>query len=399
VLAIDSNDDEVSQAKKLNLEGFSPGSEMFAKGNLKRLPYPHQEEGIRWLLAHLARCRKIGEDGGALLADDMGLGKSYMTLVAIAEWYRRCAAEKAIAKPSLIVAPLSLLENWQAEVDETFHRSPFSDIVVLQAGGDLPRFRVKGSRRETQQEFAESEVIEDYTQIRYSLKIGGVYGSDRLDMPGRLVLTTYQTLRDYQFSLSRVDWGVAAFDEAQNLKNPNALATRAAKGLKADFKLLATGTPVENSLKDFWCLMDTSVPGLLGSWQAFRAEYVSPIIAAEGEDVQSVKIQVGRLLRSRVGEFMLRRTKAEKLQGLPQKRIFTGDNNQVNELFLPQLAQSMCGAQLEYYDEIINKVKTSNAEDRRGLVLPSLQKLKITSIHHAISESLKISHSKNDFIK
>ncbi|MFB2351132.1 SNF2-related protein, partial [Priestia megaterium] len=91
-----------------------------------------------------------------------------------------------------------------------------------------------------------------------------------LDMDRRLVLTTYQTLRDYQFSMCVIDWGVVVFDEAQNIKNPNTLQTRAAKGLKADFKLLATGTPVENSLGDFWCLMDTAQPGLLGSWQNLR---------------------------------------------------------------------------------------------------------------------------------
>ena len=93
--------------------------------------------------------------------------------------------------------------------------------------------------------------IENIEAIRHSLKIGSSFGDERLINPGRLVLTTYQTLRDYQFSMARVDWGIAAFDEAQNLKNPNALVTRAAKGLKSDFKLLATGTPVENSLKDF----------------------------------------------------------------------------------------------------------------------------------------------------
>lgn len=58
------------------------------------------------------------------------------------------------------------------------------------------------------------------------------YGDERLDMPQRLVLTAYQTLRDYQFSMSIIDWAVVAFDEAQNLKNPNAIVSRAARGLR-----------------------------------------------------------------------------------------------------------------------------------------------------------------------
>ena len=91
--------------------------------------------------------------------------------------------------------------------------------------------------------------------VRFALKVGKEYGHERLDMPGRLVLMSYAALRDYQFSLSKIHWFVAAFDEAQNIKNPNALQTRAAKALNADFRILATGTPVENSLKDFGALL------------------------------------------------------------------------------------------------------------------------------------------------
>ena len=384
VVAIDSNDEEEQFVKDARLEGLDLSAQMFSEDNLKRRPFDHQREGVQWLLSHMDIVHKSRESSGALLADDMGLGKTYMALVGIAEWYRRCKLDNVPEKPVMIVAPLSLLENWQAEVDETFHKSPFTDIVVLQSGGELPRFRIKGAGRETQQEFSETDVIEDQDQIRYSLKVGGVYGSERLDLPNRLVLTTYQTLRDYQFSLSRVDWGIVAFDEAQNLKNPNALATRAAKGLKADFKLLATGTPVENTLKDFWCLMDTAVPGLLGAWQSFRSNYIAPITSASEEEALAIKIEVGRKLRAAVGDYMLRRTKAEKLKGLPQKRIFSGDEESTTEQFMPALAGMMLGGQLDYYDEIIANVKTSNGEDKRGLILPSLLRLKISSIHQDI---------------
>jgi len=398
VVAIDSNDEEEGFVRDARLEGLEISAQTFTEDNLKRSPFPHQIEGIQWLLSHMDTIRKSQESSGALLADDMGLGKTYMTLVAIAEWYRRCKAENYPEKPVMIVAPLSLLENWQAEVDETFHKSPFSDIVVLQSSGDLSRFKIKGSGRETQQEFTETGLIEDQNQIRYSLKVGGVYGSERLDMPNRLVLTTYQTLRDYQFSLSRIDWSVVAFDEAQNLKNPNALATRAAKGLKADFKLLATGTPVENTLKDFWCLMDTAVPGLLGAWQSFRSKFISPITSASEQEAAEIKVEVGRQLRESVGDYMLRRTKAEELKGLPKKRIYSGDEAAESDQFMPELAGLMSGAQLSYYDEIIESVKTSNTDDKRGLILPSLLKLKVSSIHHDIDAKRPLPGKARDFL-
>lgn len=399
VVAIDSNDEEEEFVKDVRLEGMDLSSQVFSEDNLKRGPFDHQREGIQWLLAHMDIVRKSNESSGVLLADDMGLGKTYMILVGIAEWYRRCKSDSYPEKPVMIVAPLSLLENWQAEVNETFCKSPFTDIVVLQTGGELSRFKIKGASRETQQEFSDTDVIEDQDQIRYSLKVGGVYGSERLDMPNRLVLTTYQTLRDYQFSLSRVDWSVVAFDEAQNLKNPNALATRAAKGLKADFKLLATGTPVENTLKDFWCLMDTAVPGLLGAWQSFRSNYIAPITSASEEDALAIKIEVGRKLRAAVGDYMLRRTKAEKLKGLPEKRIFSGDEASVTDKFMPVLASMMSGAQLDYYDEIIASVKASSAEDKRGLILPSLLRLKVSSIHQDIDAKTPLPEKAKDLLR
>lgn len=399
VVAIDSNDDSIEYSKDSRVTGLDLTQVSFAQDNLKRLPYPHQEEGIRWLLAHLEQISKAGEPSGALLADDMGLGKTYMTLVAVAEWYKRCSQRNVSQKPVLIVAPLSLMENWQAEVDVTFDKSPFSDMVVLQAGGDLIRFRVEGAGRETLQEFDDNDLIQDTDSIRYALKVGKVYGSDRLDMPRRLVLTTYQTLRDYQFSLSRVDWSIVAFDEAQNLKNPNALSTRAAKGLKADFKLLATGTPVENTLKDFWCLFDTAVPGLLGAWQAFRKDFIAPILAASPEQVNQVRIDVGRELRKKVGDYMLRRTKAEKLKGLPEKRIFNGDAEACEGKYLPLLSAVMSGPQLDYYDTIISRVKTCKPEDKRAVILPSLRQLKVASIHHEIDAKLAIPKSNNDLLK
>lgn len=383
VVAIDTNDDGEQFIRVNDLTKLNISEQKYSKDNLKRTPFEHQDEGIRWLLAHYQLSMKTQSQSGALLADDMGLGKTFMTLVSIAEWYKRCKQSKQPQKPVLIVAPLSLLENWQAEVFETFHKSPFEEIVVLQAGADLKRFKIAGAGRETQQEFGEGDLISDADEIRYSLKVGNHY-DDRLDKPGRLVLTTYQTLRDYQFSLSRVNWSVAAFDEAQNLKNPNALSTIAAKALNADFKLLATGTPVENTLKDFWCLMDTAVPGLLGAWQPFRKEYIVPITQVDAQTSREVKLEVGAKLRSVVGQYMLRRTKEENLKGLPNKRLFTGVSEQA-EQYMDILSATMKGNQLSVYDEVVSSVHNSSAEDKRKVVLPSLQKLKLISIHHDLA--------------
>jgi len=350
--------------------------------NYARDPYPHQILGTRWILGLALELRTLG---GGLLADDMGLGKTFMSLAAMDHLYKACQYNNKTEKPCLVVAPLSLLEIWKDEVEVTFNSSPFKDIILLQADGELNRFRLGGPE-------IRNQILDDEeAEIRYSLKVGG--GSDRLDIPKRLVITTYQTLRDYQFSLCTIDWGMVIFDEAQNIKNPNALQTRAAKGLKADFKLLATGTPVENSLADFWCLMDTACPGYLDSYQKFRQKYVTPILRAAGDEVEQVRGMIGRQLRERVGALMLRRVKEDNLEGLPNKTVFVGTEDSIWD-YLPMLSSTMQGGQLNSYDEVLK----NTAEAEQNIVLASLQKLRDISLHPRLvyGERLDVPKKKSD---
>ena len=354
------------------------------ENNLARTPYPHQEEGIRWIYS----LRETDGTLGGLLADDMGLGKTYMTLVALQQWMLNSTSD-SLLKPSLIVAPLALLENWEEEVSLTFKNSPFKDIVVLQSARDLTRFRVKGAGKETVQSVDEDSVLAK-DEIRYSLKIGSNYANNRLDQPGRLVITTFHALASYQFSLCRVDWDFVVFDEAQNLKNLNTLQTRAAKGLKADFKLLATGTPVENSLSDFWCLMDTAQPGLLGDWKEFNENYIRPIAIADKTELNSVRLEIGKGLRAKVGSLMLRRLKEDTLVGLPKKTIYSGRDNQEFErvLYDQKLATVLKGRQLAAYDGVIEAVH-KNSGDAAGAMLKALAELRAVSIHPNARDSTK----------
>ncbi|MEA1967624.1 MAG: SNF2-related protein, partial [Thermodesulfobacteriota bacterium] len=339
--------------------------------NYARKPFPHQEVGVQWIVGLATnQCQ------GGLLADDMGLGKTFMALSAIDQLYKLNSDSDAAKKPVLIVAPLSLLEIWKDEVEKTFTDSPFTSIVILQSSADLNFYRTGGVEIRKQSVIKEGEAT-----IKYSLNVGKNFGTDRLDLPERLVITTYQTLRDYQFSLCLIDWGMVVFDEAQNIKNPNALQTRAAKGLKADFKLMATGTPVENSLADFWCLMDTACPGHLSNYQPFTKEYVTPILQAKGDEIEEVRGRIGRELRLKVGPLMLRRIKEDNLEGLPQKRIYVGIKGDA-WTFLESLKATMTGCQLERYNTAL-EIQVE-AESRQ--VLGCLQRLRDLSLHPRLAD-------------
>ena len=406
VLNINKNDEILDHVNYQNPDKLKLYKGSIELNDLNVDLFDYQKEGVRWLLGlmnfDLSPNHMI--QTGGLLADDMGLGKTFMVLTAI-NIYMKYLNHIGRLKPILAVMPVVLLQNWKNEIDKLFKSSPFKlssefknlkNIVILQSNSDLNSFRIKGTSKEITATNVNNDDIT--SSIRYSLKVGSSFSLERLDIPGRLVLTNYETLRDYQFSLCQIDWGFVIFDEAQEIKNSNSLKSRAAKALKSDFKLAVTGTPVENSLSDFWTIYDTILPGLLGSFQDFRKKYINPIKNEQNHDTISMKkIEIGQQLRKIVGYSMLRRTKEDELQGLPKKFIHNGllDNN---------YSSIMNGEQLELYNSILDKViiaKKTNQSKVREILLPSLRQLQLISIHpYLINSNLSIIKTENinDFI-
>jgi SNF2 family DNA or RNA helicase len=248
----------------------------------------HQSVGVAWL-QHLWRLTP--DVRGCIFADDMGLGKTLQMLTLIA-WYLQT---RTSADPVLIVAPVSLLENWNGEI-RRFFRPGFASVLTLAGNA---RRTLKASEEEI------DDALKDHGLRRF-LKPDWIKDRD-------IVLTTYETMRDYEFSFSMVRWGIMVCDEAQKIKTPSALVTRAAKAQNARFKIACTGTPVENSLSDLWCLFDFAQPGLLGALNGFCKEYRRPIEAETEEQKQAVE-RLRRLIEPQI----LRRMKHE-VADLPPK--------------------------------------------------------------------------------
>jgi SNF2 family DNA or RNA helicase len=319
------------------------------------MPLPHQKEAIGWLLAHAERSIKLNGasrkalGGGFLLADDMGLGKSFSVLVFLAEWQARRRQLGGEPMATLIVAPVTLIENWRSELAKSYTQPDriFKRVVHAYPEGELMRYRTDTG------DVADPGEGDPLTRMKSWGLIFGTGGPESIDWPGTLVFTTYATLRNYRFSFAGCRWGTAIFDEAQNLKNPNALQTVAAKALNAGFRILLTGTPVENHLGDLWSLMDLAEPSFLDSFQNFRRAYVAPILAD-----RSRVVEIGRSLRHRVGNLMLRRLKDQELQGLPKKTtILHTDTNR--QEFDERIVAVMRGRQKELYDSILESARSA----------------------------------------
>ncbi|WP_180735513.1 DEAD/DEAH box helicase [Paraburkholderia sp. PGU19] len=225
---------------------------------------PYQQAGVRWLYL----LSRLGL--GACLADDMGLGKTMQVLSLLLILKR----EQADSRPSLLVAPASLLANWAAEAERF---APGLRVLVAHPS------------------------VTPAEELR-ALNDGQLTQTD-------LVITSFGSLLR-QPALETIQWRIAIVDEAQAIKNPGARQTKQVKKLQAQSRIALTGTPVENRLSDLWSIFDFTHPGLLGSAKEFAD--LSRRLA---------KIEHFGPLRTLVRPYILRRLKTDRrvIADLPEK--------------------------------------------------------------------------------
>ncbi|MGI8889263.1 MAG: SNF2-related protein [Chthoniobacterales bacterium] len=226
-------------------------------GSLATQLRDYQRVGVAWLSALAA------QQLGGILADEMGLGKTVQTL-ALLRLQRG-------GGPSLIVCPTSLLSNWARE---SARFTPELKVLVID-GPDRSR------------------------------KIARLAEYD-------LCLTSYGLLRRDAELYEKLSFSTVVLDEAQHIKNPDTQNAQAAFSLRARHRFVLTGTPMENSVRDLWSLMNFAVPGYLGSRNDFRERYEKPLSSGPEPALQ-------RRLARRLRPFLLRRRKAEVARELPQK--------------------------------------------------------------------------------
>ncbi len=300
---------------------------------------PHQQEALRWLRDHWS-----GGSAGVLLADDMGLGKTIEALAFMSCLGQIMGEDRVLPhKPMLIVAPTGLLKNWLDEQEKHLSRPGLGKIVEAH-GRELSKLR----RRAAPMDKIRGELSDALPQ----LDLGELGRAD-------CVLTTYETLRNYQHSFGRIEWRVAVFDEAQKIKNPAARITDAALAMNIDFCLLMTGTPVENRVADIWTLLDRAEPGLFGPLKEFSRRYESD----EGSG-QALEGLHSRLVepKSNVPALMLRRLKEDHIDNLPRKVLH------VEHVTMP-------ARQAEVYTRVVSN------RDGGKRILQTLHRLRSVSLH------------------
>ncbi|GGY76224.1 DEAD/DEAH box helicase [Marinobacter zhanjiangensis] len=221
----------------------------------------YQQDGLNWL--HFLRQSELG----GVLADDMGLGKTLQTLACI-------LVEKQagrLQQPALVVCPTSVIPNWKAEAARF---TPDLRLLVIHGPKRRQLFDNRGE--------------------------------------ADLVITSYPLLHRDASHHEALAYSMVFFDEAQNLKNPKAAVSKAARRLTTTNRIALTGTPMENHLGELWSLFDLVLPGYLGTGAEFREFYRNPI---ERNGDQDQHYHLGRRIRP----FLLRRTKDQVTPELPEK--------------------------------------------------------------------------------
>ncbi len=242
---------------------------------------PYQLAGLRWL--QNLRARGVG----GILADDMGLGKTLQTIAHLLLEKN----EGRLERPALIVAPTSLVPNWEREIERF---APSLDVVVFHG-------------TERQAAFAR------------------IPGAD-------VVVTSYGILCRDEEKLAAYDYATVILDEAQTIKNMRSRTHAAARAIRAEHRLCLSGTPVENHLGELWSLLDFVNPGILGDELHFGRFYRIPIEKHRDES----RLEA---LRDLVAPYILRRNKRDVAKELPPK----------TEVLRPVVLQ---GAQRELYEGI-----------------------------------------------
>ena len=304
-----------SKDRKKDLEQFiqKPVQRPVPSELLSRILRPYQKEGFYWL-EHLRKMKF-----GGCLADDMGLGKTIQTITLLESVYSQAGKKKkttdsfgqlplfdemeSLLPASLVVAPTSLLHNWQNELKKF--------------APDLKTYVYAGNKRK--QSDTISDLFNNY----------------------QVIITSYGIVRSDCDCLTEYSFYYLILDESQFIKNPDSLIYHVVKQLSSEHKLALTGTPIENSLTDLWAQFNFINPDLLGNLYSFRKHYINQIVRDKDKRSEA------NLLRM-IQPFLLRRTKEEVIPELPpltqeivycdmseeQEKIYTSEKNRIRNKML-----------------------------------------------------------------
>lgn len=325
----------VSDEIRKRLKRLTEIDEISPPENLHATLRPYQARGFSWLMKNL----RLGI--GALIADDMGLGKTLQVIATLLQLKNDGELTKAKA---LVVVPTTLMTNWQREI----------------------------------------------AKFAPSLSVGIYHGTSRVlpeavkDLPD-VTLTTYGLMRRETEKLAGYKWRLLVLDEAQAVKNATSGQSVAAKSLNASQTIAMTGTPVENRLSEYWSILETVQPRLLGSLKDFTETFAAPIETDHSESAAEA-------FRRLTAPFMLRRLKSDKsiIADLPERNTV----DQFTNLTAEQAA--LYSKVLEAHMKKLKKLEEKAVEDPQGTDIRNIRRGEVLKL---ITSMKQICNSPSQYLK
>ncbi|ORY50968.1 hypothetical protein BCR33DRAFT_846629 [Rhizoclosmatium globosum] len=303
-------------------------------GEIASKLFPYQLTTISWLL------ELYDQQVGGILGDEMGLGKTIQMISFMAGLHRSGMLGKG--KPILVVAPATVLRQWAKEFHEWWGamrvvilHSSGSGVGNVEGGGgkraevysedEMSDSEEEGYERKRKRKSKDSEprnvVAVRKQNPKTQKQISELVG--RVVEKGHVILTTYEGVRVYRDQLLPITWAYAVLDEGHKIRNADADITLVCKKLRTPHRIILSGTPIQNNLKELWSLYDFVFPGRLGTLPVFLTQFEVPIRLGAYANASNIQVQTAQrcasVLRDLISPYLLRRLKCDVAADLPQK--------------------------------------------------------------------------------
>jgi DNA excision repair protein ERCC-6 len=278
---ISSTCDDVGEEDEEDEEDVVIGDRLVVPASMYDKLFPYQQRTVAWMWGLHEK------HVGGILGDEMGLGKTIQIIAFLAALHNSGFHRQ----PTLILCPATVMVQWLEEIHKWY-----------------PAFRVwllHPSSSSLNMDMSPEQMLEKAFEV------------------GDIVITTYSTFRSKNHMFLRRHWGYVVCDEGHVLRNMHAGVTQVAKQINTTHRLLLTGAPMQNNLKELWCLFDFVCPSRLGTLSLFETQFIDPI--RRGGYVNATKMQVqmafrcATVLREVIEPYLLRRLKSDVAKQLPKK--------------------------------------------------------------------------------
>jgi SNF2 family DNA or RNA helicase len=348
--AADSSDDEETLREVPLLDLPDP---------LRNRLMDHQRIGVRWLHSLFL------SGSGGILGDDMGLGKTFQVICLLAGLMQEESIQRV-----LILAPVSVLPNWQRELME--HLQPYirrCDIMLLNA---------------------------DLTKKKRLQMLDNTFEPSMSGYAPKVVISSYQLVSNMidEFS-NRGKWDYVILDEGHIIKNPSTKTSKSMHQLMARHRLILTGTPIQNNLNEFWAIADWATKGKrFGKLSGFKEDFTTPIVAGQNPKATSEERQIAKIAASNLlaltKPILLQRKKCE----LPTNGVLKLPTKIELVVWSP-----LASSQRSLYEEFLQSRQFDIAVHRNTCPVEVINHLKTVCRHPLLIEALEANRRRREAAK